>query len=237
MMSTDRLSVVLREIVEADVDGSSPLVDRVCMAAVSLLSLKGAGLSLMVDGELHGTAGVSELGISLVQELQLTLGEWPCVDAWTNRAPVLEANLADPAIVRWPAFAQAGVDAGVLAVFAFPLHLGAIRIGVLVLYRGHPGMLNGNEMAYGLVLADMATQVLLALQAGAPADVLHEVLANEPSHWAEVHQATGMISVQLGVSLDEAFVRVRAHAFAEGLPLRTVACNIVTRRQRFQETA
>lgn len=237
MMPTDRLSVVLRKMVEADVDSSSSLVDHVCIAAVSLLSLKGAGLSLMVDGELRGTAGVSESGIALVQELQLTLGEGPCVDAWTNRGPVLEANLADPAIVRWPAFARAGVGAGVLAVFAFPLHLGAIRIGVLVLYRGHPGMLNADEMAYGLVLADMATQVVLALQAGAPADVLHEVLASEPSHWAEVHQATGMISVQLGVSLDEAFVRLRAHAFAEGLPLRTVARNIVTRRQRFQETA
>jgi GAF domain/ANTAR domain len=236
-MPTNRLGVVLREIAEADVDGSASLVDRVCVAAVSLLSLKGAGLSLMVDGELRGTAGVSEPGIAMVQELQLTLGEGPCVDAWTNRVPVLEANLADPAIVRWPVFAQAGVDAGVLAVFAFPLHLGAIRIGVLVLYRGHSGMLSEDEMAYGLVLADIATQVLLALQAGAPVDVLHEVLAGEPSHWAEVHQATGMISVQLGVSLDEAFVRLRAHVFAEGLPLRTVARNIVTRHQRFQETA
>jgi hypothetical protein len=237
MMPTDRLSVVLREIVEADVDGSSSLVDRVCIAAVSLLSLKGAGLSLMVDGELCGTAGMSEPGIALVQELQLTLGEGPCVDAWTNRAPVLEANLADPAIVRWPAFAQAGVDAGVLAVFAFPLHLGAIRIGVLVLYRSHTGMLNADEMAYGLVLADMATQVLLALQAGAPAGVLHEVLAGEPSHWAEVHQATGMVSAQLGTSLNEAFIRLRAHAFAEGLPLRAVAHEIITRRYRFQDSA
>jgi hypothetical protein len=234
-MSVDRLSVVLREVVEADVDGLSSLVDRVCVSAVSLLSLKGAGLSLMVDGELCGAAGVSDPGIAVVQELQLMLGEGPCVDAWMKRAPVLEANLADPAIVRWPVFAQAGVDAGVLAVFAFPLHLGAIRIGVLVLYRDHSGMLSADEMAYGLVLADVATQVLLALQAGAPIDVLNEVLANEPSHWAEVHQATGMVSVQLGVSLDEAFVRLRAHAFAEGLPLRTVAREIVTRYRRLEK--
>jgi hypothetical protein len=220
---------------EVDVDGSASLVDRVCVAAVILLSLRGAGLSLMVDGELRGTAGVSDSGIAVVQELQLTLGEGPCVDAWTSRAPVSEANLA--ATVRWPAFAQAGIDAGVLAVFAFPLHLGAIRIGVLVLYRDYPGMLSADEMAHGLVLADVATHVLLALQAGAPTDVLHEVLANEPAHWAEVHQATGMVSVQLDVSLDEAFVRLRARAFAEGLPLRTVAREIVTRRRRLEETA
>jgi hypothetical protein len=234
---TDRLSAVLKAIMEADVDGSASLVDRVCVAAVALLSLRGAGLSLMVDGELRGTAGVSDPGIATVQELQLTLGEGPCVDAWIGRVPVLESDLADPAKVRWPAFAQAGVNAGVLGVFAFPLHLGAIRIGVLVLYRDRSGVLSPDELAYGLVLADVATHVLLALQAGAPADVLHEVLASEPSHWAEIHQATGMVTVQLGVSLDEAFVRLRAHAFAEALPLRAVAREIVMRRRHLEKSA
>jgi hypothetical protein len=124
---------------------------------------------------------------------------------------VFEPDLADPAVVRWPAFAQAGVEAGVLAVFAFPLHVEAIGIGVLVLYRDRRGALSADELAYGLVLADVATHLVLGLQAGAPADTLHQLLANEPPHWAEVHQATGIISVQLGVALDEAFVRLRAH--------------------------
>ena len=103
-----------------------------------------------------------------------------------------------------------------LAVFAFPLQIGAIRIGVLVLYRDRPGVLSEDELAYGLVLADVATQLILGLQAGAPADTLHELLASEPPQWAEIHQATGMLAVQLGVPLDEAFVRLRAHAFADG---------------------
>jgi hypothetical protein len=217
---------------DADRDGSASMVDRICGAAVVLLSLSGAGLSLMADGELRGTAGVSEPGIEAMQELQLTLGEGPCVDAWRDLEPVLEADLADPAQPRWPAFAEAGVQAGVRAVFAFPLQLGAASLGVLALYRNQPAPLSDEELALGLVLAEVATQTILGLQAGAPAEQLHVLLAEEPAHWAEIHQATGMISAQLEVSLDEAFVRLRSFAFANDHPLREVAEDVVARRLR-----
>jgi len=186
----------------------------------------------MADGELRGTAGVSEPGIEAMQELQLTLGDGPCVDAWRHREPVLEADLADPAQTRWPVFAQAGVQAGVRAVFAFPLQLGAVALGVLALYRDRPAPLSDEELALGLVLAEVATQTILGLQAGAPPEQLHVLLADEPAHWAEIHQATGMVSAQLEVSLDEAFVRLRSFAFANDHPLREVAQEIVARRLR-----
>jgi hypothetical protein len=189
----------------------------------------------MVDGELRGTAGVSDPGIALMQELQLALGEGPGVDAWRDSAVVLEPDLSAPVVVRWPAFAQAAVEAGLRAVFAFPLHLGATGIGVLVLYRDRAGGLSADELAYGLVLADVATQVVLGLQAGAPAGSLHELLAREPAHWAEIHQATGIVSVQLGVSLDQAFVRLRARAFVDGEPLRAVSREIVAGRMRLED--
>jgi GAF domain-containing protein/ANTAR domain-containing protein len=217
---------------DADGVGSASMIDRVCAAAVALLSLSGAGLSLMVDGELRGTAGVSESGIAAVQELQLTLGEGPCVDAWRSMEPVLEADLAEPAQARWPAFAQAGVQAGVRAVFAFPLQLGAVALGVLALYRDRPAPLSDEELALGLVLAEVATQAILGLQAGAAPEQLHVLLADEPAHWAEIHQATGMVAAQLAVSLDEAFVRLRSFAFANDRALREVAGDIVARRLR-----
>lgn len=233
-VSVDRLSVVLTAM--AGVDGDAPsVIDRVCIAAVVLLSLSGAGLSLMVDGQLRGSAGVSEPGIAAVQELQLELGEGPCVDSWSRGEPVLEPNLAEPTVVRWPSFAQAAIEAGVRAVFAYPLRIGAIRIGVLVLYRDWPGGLEEEQAARALVLADVASQVVLAVQAGAASDSVHELLAGEPSHWAEVHQATGMASAQLGVSMDEAFVRLRAYAFADRRSLRDVSRDVVARRLRLPD--
>lgn len=220
----------------ASIDGDArSVIDRVCVAAVGLLSLSGAGISLLVDGRLCGSAGVSEPGIAAVQELQLELGEGPCVDAWNRNEVVLEPDLTAPHTVRWPSFAHAALQTGVRAVFAYPLHIGVIRIGVLVLYRDRPGELDSEELARGLVLAEVAGQVVLAVQAGAPVDGVHELLAGEPAHWAEVHQATGMVSAQLGVSADEAFVRLRAHAFAEPRSLRDVARDVVDRRLILEE--
>jgi GAF domain-containing protein len=229
----DRLSRVLAAM--AAVDGAAAtVIDRVCVAATRVLSLSGAGLSLIVDGELRGTAGATGSGIELIQALQLSLGQGPCVDAWRSGEPVTESDLADPALLRWPVFAQPAVGAGVRAVFAFPLRVGAIRIGVLALYRDRQGGLSVDEFADGLVLAEVAVQVILGLQAGAEPDALHALLSTQPAYWAEVHQATGMISAQLGVSLDEAFVRLRAVSFAENRQLGEVAGDVVARRLRLE---
>jgi hypothetical protein len=199
-----------------------------------MLGLSGCAISLMVRGRLEGSTGVSDAGIAAVQELQMELGEGPSVDAWDRDEPVGVSDLADPTGIRWPLFSRAAVAEGVRAVFAFPLHQGAIRIGVLVLYRAQAGDLSAEEWARGAVLADVASQIVLALQAGAPDGEIHRLLAGEPPHWAEVHQATGMISVQLGVPIDEAFVRMRAHAFSRRRPLRDVARDVVARRLRLE---
>jgi hypothetical protein len=233
-VATDRLAVVLKSIADLADDGGT-VIDRVCAAAVSLLSLSGAGLTLMIDGRLRETAGVSDRQIGALQEIQLTLGEGPCLDAARLGEPVLEPALADPEARRWPAFGPEAIDAGLQAVFAFPLRFGAVGIGVLALYRDRPGELSADELAYGLVLADVATHVVLDLQAGAPPDTLHELLVEDQAHWAEVHQATGMISVQLGVPAEEAFVRLRARAFAREEPLRAVAHQVVGGRLRLDE--
>ncbi|MEA2315489.1 MAG: hypothetical protein QOI03_2181 [Solirubrobacteraceae bacterium] len=227
---SDRLSTVLAAMADAEQVDAGSMVDRVCGAAVKLLALSGAGISLIADGKLRGAAGVSDPGIALLQELELTLGEGPCFDAWTQMQPVLEPDLGNPQQVRWPAFAQEGTRAGVLAVFALPLRLGAIAVGVLALYRDRPSELGEEELALGLVLAEVATHTILGIQAGAAPEELHVLLAREPAHWAEIHQATGIVSVQLGVPLGEAFVRLRSFAFANGRSLRDIASDIVGRR-------
>jgi hypothetical protein len=232
----DRLTAVLAAIASAGGNDDGSVLDRLCAAAVTLLSVTDAGISLMADGQLRGTAGRSAPAVTRVQELQFELGEGPCPDAWSMREPVLEPDLAAPAVVRWPAFAAAVEPLGIAAVFAFPLRLGAIRVGVLVCYRDRPGNLSADQLADGLALADVACWVILSLQSQAQEQSLHELLAVEPPHWAQIHQATGMVSAQLEVPLEEAFARLRAYAFVDGRPLREIASQIVSRRLRLDAT-
>jgi hypothetical protein len=169
---------------------------------------------------------------ALIEQLQFALGEGPCVDAHNQDLPVLEPDLASPAAARWPAFTGPAVEAGVRAVFGFPLQVGAVRLGALNLYRDRPGGLTDDQHADALVMADVAAQAVLVLQANAPPGKLAAELEAGADFQYVVHQASGMVAAQLDVSVGQALIRLRAYAFGNGRPLRNVAEDVVARKLR-----
>jgi hypothetical protein len=161
----------------------------------------------------------------------MTVGEGPGVDAFAA-GPALVADLTAPqCLARWPAFAPAAAQAGVRAVFALPLQIGAIHLGAMNLYRVQPGDLDPEQLADTLVLADTACALLLDATDGSRRDGYQPAAAG--LQHPEVHQATGMVIVQLGVSAAVALVRLRAYAYANDRLLRDVAADVVARRLRF----
>ena len=223
---------------QAALRGGHVSAGDVCAAAVAAVAVSGAWL-IAVHGTgaghlLHATDEVSEL----LAELELTLGEGPGRDAAAASGPVLVSDLGDAgAARRWPLFAAAACEAGAAAVFAFPLQVGAIRAGVMGLYRKRPGPLNAFQLGDALVFADTAT--LLLLESGRQAaDGAGSGLEGQPpdlaGHRAEIDQATGMLTEQLGVGIAAAFIRLRAYAYVNDLRLTDVARDIVARRLRLQ---
>jgi hypothetical protein len=216
---------------QAALRGSRVGVVDVCAAAVAALPVGGAGVSAMsrttASHPLCSTDSISEQ----LEELQLTLGEGPCVDAFAFRGAVLTPDLrTDEARSRWPVFASAAMEAGAGAVFAFPLQIGAISPGVLDMYAVAPGGLGTEELADAMAFADTATLLLLGRGVDGPQDGGLEDLGG---YRAEIDQASGMLTEQLGVNIEEAFVRLRAHAYAQGRRLAEVADDVVARRLRF----
>ena len=170
---------------------------------------------------------------ALIEQLQYELGEGPCVDAYNEDHPVLEPDLVKPQTPRWMGFSGPAIAAGARAVFGFPMQVGSVRLGALNLYRDRPGALSVDQHADALVLAGLCAQSVLVMQANAPPGMLASELEAGADLQSVVHQASGMVSVQLGVSLDDALVRLRAHAFANERRLVEVARDVVHRRLRF----
>jgi hypothetical protein len=206
---------------------------RICRAAVQALSASGVGMSVVAEDGTNGMAAASDAATERIEELQLTFGEGPCIDALRTSRPVLVPDLADGAMNRWPVYGPALHDAGIRAVFAFPLQVGAARLGVLDVFRDHPGPLSRADLGQALTFADQAVTAMLDGQERATggADGLDEALGNR----AELFQAQGMVMIQLGVTLTEALARIRAYAYAENRRLSAVAADVVARRLRFDQ--
>jgi hypothetical protein len=193
----------------------------------------GAGLMLVSDEVPRGSVAATDEVSALIEELQFALGEGPCVDAYQHDRPVLEPDLANPEIPRWVAFTPPAVEAGVRAIFGFPLRAGAVRLGALNVYCDRPGALSDEQHADALVMADVAAQALLIMQTGAPPGVLAVALQAGSNFQHVVHQASGMVSAQLDVSVAQALIRLRGYAFGHDRPLAEVAEDVVARRLRF----
>lgn len=217
------------------IDGRADSPLTICRFAVQALELTGAGISVMTAAGHRGSVCATDEVAGLIEEMQFSLGEGPCVEAF-HHGPVLIPDLNDAAHVassRWPQFTREAAAAGAAALFALPLAIGAIRVGAFDLYRDRPGGLTDDQLSMALTLADAAAGALLNERFG-DTDIPYDVTTSSVMVHAEVHQATGMVSVQLDVSLDDAFVRLRAHAFAAERSLLDVARDVVTGALRFQ---
>ncbi|MGQ0615872.1 MAG: GAF domain-containing protein [Acidimicrobiia bacterium] len=230
-MAGDRLLRILSLLDVGTSEGT--VAARLCEVCAEVMAISGAGVMLMSGGVQRGSICSSDAVSSALEELHHTLGEGPCHDAHDQGRPVLEPDLSDPARPRWFAFSPAAVTAGAGAVFAFPLQVGTVRLGALQVYRDRPGPLDDDQHADSLVMAGVAARAVLVMQANAPPGLLAAELEVGADFHFVVHQASGVVAVQLEVTIGEAMIRLRAYAFANSRLLKDVAADVVAHRTRF----
>jgi len=199
-----------------------------------MVGVSGAGVMLMSGDIPRGSLCSSDPVSHLIEDLQYTLGEGPCVEAYQQDKVVIEPDLDGSVGGRWPAFSPPALQAGVRAVFGFPLRVGTVRLGALNLYRNEPGPLTNDQHADALVVAQVAARWVLEAQAGAPPDkVAQELEVSADFHFA-VHNAAGIVSVQAGISVAEALIRLRAYSFSTDRLLADVARDVIARTLRLE---
>ncbi|MFE0101297.1 GAF and ANTAR domain-containing protein [Streptomyces sp. NPDC059009] len=206
--------------------GLAALPPAACAAALGLDSLaislsNRAGLELVWHDPADTVATAFE-------DLQYTLGEGPTCDAARTGEPVIVPDLHAVPEHRWPALLPATHNHPVRAVYALPLHLGAIRLGALTGHRSTPASPTRTQMTDALTLAETATLIILT-----PTGT-HDLSSHNPLplHRALVHQATGALSARLHVPIDQALARLRAYAFTHDRPLLDVAHDVVHQQSR-----
>ncbi|HWC12383.1 MAG TPA: GAF and ANTAR domain-containing protein [Acidimicrobiales bacterium] len=202
---------------------------HLCDVCCELLSVSGAALTLTA-GVPPGLLGSSDATAAVIEDLQVTLGEGPTVDAGRLGVPVGEPDLAASRHPRWLAFRDGAAAAGAAAVFAFPLRIGAVQVGVLTLYQRRRGALSDEQHSGALAIAGVLAHTLLAIQAQAPPGVVADALGALAEHGAEVHQAAGMIAVRLGTPVGDALVLLRARAYGDDRTLAETAREVVAGR-------
>ena len=231
-MNADR-RMRLWTLVVRHAHGQPVAVEHVCAAVISATGVDSAAVTVMLDATPRETIHASDQVAAELEELTLTLGEGPSADAFTGGAALVADLTTSDCLTSWPVFAPAATQAGTRAVFALPLQVGAIRLGVMDLYRARPGDLDREQLADALVLADTACAVLLDAEQGDGSRPDGQAPEQTGPQHPEVHQATGMIIARLGVTAAVALVRLRAYAYAQDRRLRDVAADVVARRLRF----
>ena len=204
----------------------------VCRGAAEELVLDQVSVTLMTPAGSTVFLASSSAGEPRVEELYFDLGEGPGPDAYAEGRPVLVPDLSTR-LGRWPGFTSAAIEAGMHAVFVFPLQLGAVRLGVLTCACAAPRQLDRRELTAGLIMAEVATELVLdsASDADHPDQHLHDAMHAHD----QVYQAQGMVMIDLAVTLTESLARMRAVGFAEGLSLRALAAEIVAGRRSLRK--
>ncbi|SEL26367.1 ANTAR domain-containing protein [Streptacidiphilus jiangxiensis] len=220
-MISDSMAEVLRLL---QLDDGFDAAAEVAVRAAETLGVDGLTVSLATGGEQAELVWCTDEAAGQFEDLQFTLGEGPGPDAVRAGAMVLVPDLAQVRAGRWPALTTESGALAVCAVFCFPMAIGAIRVGVLTVVRRTVGPLTDAQIGDAQVLAHALTGRALG------ATVLDQDKA--PLLHAVVHQATGMVSVQLDLPLPQALLRLRAHAYSSGRPLLDISRDVVARRLR-----
>lgn len=159
-VQAEKLAGVLAEFAERLVQGFriQEILDHLVLRIVDVLPVTGAGVMLMgPSDELHFAAASNET-ILKIESLQNELAEGPCLEAYrTGEAVAIPQLDVDE---RFPNFSAPASEAGLAAVFTFPMSINGHRFGALDLYRDVAGDLSASAMDAAQVLANVAAAYL-----------------------------------------------------------------------------
>jgi hypothetical protein len=214
-------------------ESGDPLGMSLCSVAREITELSGAGISITSKDGMQEHLCTSNGVAKHLMDLEITLKEGPGHDAIQNGTANEVSDLTANEGQRWTFYSPEALDHGARAVFSFPIHIGAVVFGALSLYRDSKGPLSEEQSSSAYLMASVIGRAVLVMQAGVPRGAIFNELQGQSTFDFSVHQASGMLSVQAKLSVKDALIMLRAHAFAVGISLSELAHRIIDRGTRF----
>lgn len=194
----------------------------------TVLDVEGAGVMLADDdGHLRLTSSSDER-LERLEDLQIRLGEGPCLSAYMTNTQVVTTDLrTDP---RFRKFGPRAVEVGMLAVFSWPLHYEQETFGALNLYRSQPGSLDDGQEELGAAFADIAALYLMHGADDERREIINRQLRGALDSRVIIEQAKGFVASARDTTPDKAFDLLRSYARNHGTKLRAISLDVIERR-------
>jgi hypothetical protein len=215
---------------------SADPAETFCTCCRDLLGVDGVSISLASSLDLASVC-TTNVSIAAFEELEFMLGEGPSADALASGEPTSPDQLPGELAEAWPTFNAAAGETGLRRVHAFPLNVGAASLGVLTLFSNSTAHLSTAQHEDALIAADALVHVILGAHGATPAGAEPVAIRDAGSFRAEIHQASGMLSVQIGCSVADALVQLRGQAYALDKPIAELASDVIQRRVRLYRNA
>jgi len=198
------------------------ILDHLVRRIVEIMPITGAGVTLITPGLEPRYVAASNSAALQYEKLQTELGEGPCLVAYRTGEAISVPDLGIED--HFPKFTPRALEAGLTAVFTFPLRHGDLQLGALDLYRDTAGPLTPESMVAAQTLADVAAAYLINAQARADL-----VDSSEQSRAAALHDSlTGLPNRVLILQLIE-------HAFRGNRRSNKMSAVMFVDLDRFKE--
>lgn len=198
---------------------------QLCDHTVDVLGVAGAGVAVIdQDQQLRFVTATNE-NIIAIEETQESEQQGPCVEAFRTQTIVSIEEIQ--ALDRWPVYKSVAADLGLRSVLGVPLSTNTQHLGAFNVYHDEVRAWTSDELAIARVLSDMATAYLVRTSELSEARRVTEQLQGALDSRVVIEQAKGILAGAKGITVDEAFELLRAHARNNNLPLAELAGAVV----------
>ncbi|MFI9771223.1 GAF and ANTAR domain-containing protein [Streptomyces sp. NPDC052415] len=230
-MTAEAMKAV-RLVAEAAAGNPSQEVPRrVCTAVCEGLGVDGATLSLLTDTPSRQLLAASDDAALLLEEIQFTVLEGPCITAAQTGEPVAVDDLRQQ-LTPWPLFGAMACEKlpEVGSVYALPLFFGDYVLGSVDLLARRPHALDESALEQASHVADAVTAALIPTREilltgnDAPAWEPEQVVR---AHWFDTSRAVGAVAARRRISPEDALALMRAEALRTGRTLADITTDIL----------